>query len=1148
MTTNHRSLLQSLARELGLLLDPVSIAVESPEAMEQLLAELGVFTVEAGPAAAFSAVLDLKTQIETLAAQDELNFEAAKAALNASRSAFALTNAISDVNGVAGEMAGLGRDLVDLLIEIWLVVHHPVAREVCALLTLLEAEPDRPDRLPVVNGDIALRTPIRLDRLRLDRLTPLLHEPVAMLKAKYVNELATDADAASMANRLFPQLVQLLRALGVSCRYGFQPGDETQLGDAAKLMEHALIVYAIDPLLNGEDEAGVVLTLSPASSGDLGLVVSPFGVLNFLKRFERWEFESKLEGQVDVLAWGRHGLTLVAATEGVEVTADIVAKTVSSSGEEPAYVFGANDGTRIEFGSVRLAANMVASQARRSLALSADTSSSAIVIAPSDGDGFLSKILPTEGLRAEFDLGLAWSNEHGLRFRGTAGLDVDLPIGLSFKGVSVPSIHLGLQPGNTGLAAEVSANVSVSLGPMLAVIHRVGLETLITFPEEGGNLGVADLDFRLKPPSGVGLAIDAPSVRGGGFLAFDELKGEYSGILEIEIFEKISVKAMGVLTTKMPDGTGYSLVVLIYVEGFTPIPLGLGFVLTGIGGLFGLNRTFDEQALRSGLKEHALDSLMFPKDPVRNAPQIISNISKVFPPAKGHHLFGPMVQIAWGNPALITAEVALLLEFGGRFRLIVLAQIAAILPTRDNDLVRLQLDAFGVIDFDRGTASLDGTLYGSRLVKKFVLTGDMALRLSWESPRNFALAVGGLHPAYKPPQNFPKLERLAIELSAGDNPRLRCEAYFAITANTLQFGARAELYAAAFGFSINGEVGFDVLIQRDPFHFIADFSAHVQLKRGKTSICKVTVAGALSGPRPLHVKGKATFEVFWWDVSISFDKTLLEGERPPSALPINVLPLLKEALTNVDNWVGTLPDSRRQMATFRNVKPANQVLLHPLGTLSVKQTVVPLKTAISRIGSAPLQGANVFTIEGTSFGTTTDTVTDYFAPAQFFEMSDDAKLASPSFESLPAGVKFASSDGFSFPTADNAALETSGIIFETHKVTIDGDQTIVEPEAPASEPYQLPGKFFAQQFVFGAAGQSVLRRIEKYKGGPAKFEAAQEEWGLVDAGKSVPLTSSVQARGPFTSYSEARRFAREEERLDPVRSRKMKVVRFSELN
>ena len=69
-----------------------------------------------------------------------------------------------------------------------------------------------------------------------------------------------------------------------------------------------------------------------------------------------------------------------------------------------------------------------------------------------------------------------------------------------------------------------------------------------------------------------------------------------------------------------------------------------------------------------------------------------------------------MVQIAWGTPPLITADLGVVLEFGARLRLLILAQVAAILPRRDNDLVRLQMDAIGMLDFDQGTAALDATL------------------------------------------------------------------------------------------------------------------------------------------------------------------------------------------------------------------------------------------------------------------------------------------------------------------------------------------------------------------------------------------------------------------------------------------------------
>src|SRR5262249_24404381 len=152
------------------------------------------------------------------------------------------------------------------------------------------------------------------------------------------------------------------------------------------------------------------------------------------------------------------------------------------------------------------------------------------------------------------------------------------------------------------------------------------------------------------------------------------------------------------------------------------------------------------------------------------------------------------------TPPLITANLALVFEIGARRRLLILAQIAAILPRADNDLVRLLMDAVGVIDFDQGTSSLDASLHDSRLLRKFTLTRDMALRLTWEVSPTFALAVGGLHPPFTPPPAFPKLARIAINLSSGATPRLRCEAYYALTSNTVQFGARAELFASAAGF------------------------------------------------------------------------------------------------------------------------------------------------------------------------------------------------------------------------------------------------------------------------------------------------------------------------------------------------------------
>src|SRR6185295_2996602 len=108
------------------------------------------------------------------------------------------------------------------------------------------------------------------------------------------------------------------------------------------------------------------------------------------------------------------------------------------------------------------------------------------------------------------------------------------------------------------------------------------------------------------------------------------------------------------------------------------------------------------------------------------------------------------------------------------------------------------------------------------------------------------------------------------------------------------------------------------------------------------------------------------------------------------------------------------------------------VLLHPLGTLTVKQNVVPLNLDISTFGQAAPAGARSFSI-GVSLGgqsQTPQTIPDFFAPAQFFKMTDDEKLSRPSFEMMAAGVGFGSNDvGFTAVVSDR--LEVKAIEFET---------------------------------------------------------------------------------------------------------------------
>ena len=1027
-----RDLASTLVAEVLAILEPVDSIADDPAGRVQLFEQLGwdlqaidgldatrLAEAFAQVRASFAALWAMRSAAPADLAAVQGTLTAARIASDAVRALASALPAEAVVR--VPQLRELPADLLGYLTARYLFTDHPALYALGEIATLITA-PDAARTRPLADASgRVVRKPTAYPAFRFDRIGGLLADPAAALAAEYMpaGGLADDAAAVALADKLFPRLRLFFEAMGLPCGYGIDPLTARVDPSDDALSTHALSISMIGSAGTGEPLqpiAGVRIALSPRTRGDLGFVFTPVGGLTFEQTIESWRLALSASAAVDAFAVGPRGVVLRAPTATPRLLVHFEADKLAADDAGAALLFGAAAGTRLEVGQLRFRAAAGLAPAEQIADIGWDASRAALVIAAGDGDGFLQQILPREGLRVDFDLGIGWSNQKGLYFRGSAGLEATLPVRQSLLGIlTLDSIYLALRADErTGVRATVAATTAVRLGPVTANVERFGIEAALTFPPPGGNLGLADLALRFRPPTGAGLVIDADVVTGGGYLFFDADRQQYAGVLQLEIAGKIAVKAVGLLTTKLSDGRpGFSLVILVTAEGFSPIPLGFGFSLTGIGGLLGVNRTVSVDALRTGLRQGSLDAVLFPADPIANAPQILGTLDTVFPAARDRFFAGPVARISWGTPVEVLAiDLALVLEIPEPVRLFVLARLTATLPDRQRAIVHVRMDALGVVDFNTGEIALDATLYDSRLAD-FALTGDMALRASWGTAQTFVLAIGGTHPRFALPPAFPQLERLAIGLGADANPRMRLEAYLALTSNTVQFGARIDLYAAAAGFELQGFFGFDTLFNLSPFSFVADVGGLLALRQGTRVVTSVRVEMMLAGPRPWHVRGKARLEFFGIVHELAFEHRVGPAERPALLPPVAVLPLLREALLDARNWSSELQKDEHPLVTLRSVQVAGARLMHPLATLTVRQRIVPLDQPVTRFGSTRPSDGPRFSIaaretSGAPLAVVARSVLDSFAPAQFRDMTDDEKLSSPSFVAMPAGLTFGS--------------------------------------------------------------------------------------------------------------------------------------------
>jgi hypothetical protein len=744
-----------------------------------------------------------------------------------------------------------------------------------------------------------------------------------------------------------------------------------------------------------------------------------------------------------------------------------------------------------------------------------------------NGDGLLGLLIPGTQETGTFDLGFRW-DRNGFQVEGGAGLELTLPIGAKLPFVTVQALHLMARPESDGrLIFEISADLTGSLfGAVTTNIERIGLSTQVFFDAQRGQiaLGPVSATPEFKAPTGVGLELDIGGVlKGGGFLSIDRERGRYAGVLSLDLFG-MGVTAIGIINTRP-----FAFLAVV-TANFRPVGLDIsfGFTLNAVGGIFALQRTVDPRALSRAVQDNAVGQILFPAHPVEDAPRILNDLDRVFPPLPGHVLVGPMFELGWGKPTgMITLSLGFVLDLPDP-SLSFLGILKIVVPPIGDGLLRLQVNFSGRIDLARQMLSLDGALYDSRLII-YALEGSMAARLRFGDHPDFLISVGGFNDGYTPSADLdvPALRRISYDmLPTSDNPRLRMQSYFAVTSNTFQHGARLELYAVAAGFGLKGFLGYDLLAQLSPLAFEASFGGAVAILAGGEEVMSLGLSLALSGPSAWHVDGEVSFKILFVRVRIPVHATFGDEARPQ--LPdFHVDDLLRKQIAEPRNWRAHVPDQSQLMVALKpRLEVAEQeVLAHPSSTIEFNQSSVPLGVPLAFFGAAPIAGPKQFELVDVLAGERLDPdpvkPQSEFAPGQYFERSADQKASEPAFERRDSGIR-----------ADSAGLVKHGsgqrLAFDYRSYPRD---TLEKASAGATDRYARIGTARSwQEALLGSSGarSAQYRARVNARATGDEIKVSRGGFRVVDAATMTPadtvaLDSPGDARRALDSLVESNR-------------------------
>ena len=422
--------------------------------------------------------------------------------------------------------------------------------------------------------------------------------------------------------------------------------------------------------------------------------------------------------------------------------------------------------------------------------------------------------------------------------------------------------------GNTSASLVLDATVKV--GPLTGQVDELG----VTIPF-ASIMQPANWTLDLK---GLALRFQTPGITIAGALLKSESNGtiEYDGMLLIQVTE-FGLVAVGAYS-KPKDAQGDYTSVFIFAGLFIIIGIPPIIEIEAIGLGVGYNRELiipdDMNKIPDFILVAALDDGgAMANDPMGELMQIRDSI-----PAKRGSLW--LAVGLHGTTFVIvhvTAIVYVALDRGVEIGLLGVARLAV--PSDDTALVSIELALKARYSSAEGILSIQAQLTSNSYIfdKDCQLTGGFAYFM-WFPQGQFVITIGGYHPHFQKPTQFPDVPRLGFRWSLPIGATIKGENYFALTNTCIMAGGRLELTYGISCAYIWFTAFADFLISWDPFYYEigigvsvgATFSIQVCFWGFCIGVSITVSLGAtlsIAGP-PLH--GTATVDLAICSITVAF--------------------------------------------------------------------------------------------------------------------------------------------------------------------------------------------------------------------------------------------------------------------------------------